>query len=138
MKTVKQSIAIILFLLLACLADSFGQNKTFKQELKRKNSETGNYELIKTDYSPYEIEFLIDKNTVLFAGKSTNRFIINKVILDKVINGYDTQFFKGYWDLIGNNCNLVITRSDSLMLLSIYYELNGNEYSLIYFVRISQ
>ena len=137
MKTVKQSIAIILLLLLACLADSFGQ-KTYKQELKRKNSETGNYELIKTDYSPYEIEFLKDKNTVLFVGASTNRFIINKIILDKVINGYDTQFFKGYWDLIGNKCNLIINRSDSLMLLCIYYELNGNEYSLTYCVRINQ
>jgi hypothetical protein len=138
MKQVKQSIAIILFLLAACLADSFGQFetlKTYKQEWRKKNAETGKYEVIKSDNSPYEIEFIKDKKTMLFIGNTTNRFIIDKIILDKVINGFDTQTYTGYWDLIGNNCSLIINTSGTLMLLGIYYEQNGKQYSLTYFIK---
>ena len=50
MKQVKQSIAIILFLLAACLADSFGQDyKSIKTEYAKKNIKSGNYDVYRTD-----------------------------------------------------------------------------------------
>jgi hypothetical protein len=137
MKQVKQSIAIILFLLAACLADSFGQDyKSIKTEYAKKNIKSGNYDVYKTDYSSHEIEYLSDKSQVLFIGQNDNRVTTDKMIYEKNDGGIETEAYSAYFNTIDKQCTLVTSKASLVAMWVIFYANNGNEYSIKYYVKL--
>jgi hypothetical protein len=137
MKQVKQSIAIILFLLAACLADSFGQNyKSTKTEYSKKNVKTGEFDVYKTDYSSHEIEYLSDKSQVVFIGKNNYRITTDKMIYEKSENSIETEVYTGYFDTIGKDCKLIVTKGSLVALWVILFSDKGNDYTIRYYVQL--
>jgi glucan biosynthesis protein len=133
MKRVYQSIAFILFLLLACLADSFGQVS---------------YKVVHKiyDYSTqqYKVDFDVDKEIYVeydnlkftfYQQPNTNSIhILKKLSYDDKQNIQVTTY-EAYWNLTNEKCYFTIGTGSLITSYTIYYNDNGIKKSLAFYFR---
>jgi hypothetical protein len=133
MKRVYESIAIILMLLLFCLADSFGQT-TFKIVHKIYDYSAQQY---KVDFDvKKELYIEYDNLSFTFYEKGNiNTIRINKKLSEDYKNGIKVSTYDAYWDLTGESCYFTIADSETIYSYTIYFTEKGIKKSLIFYFR---
>jgi hypothetical protein len=133
MKNVYRSIAFILFLLLACLADSFGQT-TFKIVHKIYDNSTKQYKVDFEVNKKLYVEY--DNMTFIFHdGKNTNTIYPKNKISENQNNNILTTTYRANWDLTGEDCFFLLSSSKTISSYSIYFVEKGIKKALIFYFK---